>query len=198
MNFVPEFLSWIHRDVLVSNLKSRHALSQPGTSTSLEKEKNQQPDILYQGKALLPFTGRRKIKDLQREACKQQQSWDKSNLLAFRLGRNCEVGVPGDLNSFQLWARWWYTMGCSKERWWGLQTHQEAFASTYDTWHSYFLRPQFEHRNSCRVLHGHKKKTKQTQKKTGPFPTGCVSENHCGILELTYKSQRVRGCSLTL
>lgn len=114
MNLVPEFLSWIHRGVRVSNLKSRLALSQPGTSTSLEKEKNQEPDILDQGKAPLLFTGRRKIKDLQREACKQQQSRDKSNLLAFRLGRNREVGVPGDLNSFQLWARWWYTMGRSK------------------------------------------------------------------------------------
>lgn len=196
MNLVPEFLSWIHRGVLVSNLKSRLALSQPGTSTSLEKEKNQQPDILYQGKTLLPFTGRRKIKDLQREACKQQQSRDKSNLLAVRLGRNCEVGVPGDLNSFQLWARWWYTMGCSKGEMMGFANSSRSFCldTRYLTFKPNFLRPQFEHRNSCRVLHGHKK----NKKKTGPLPTGCVSENHCGIPELTYKSQRVRGCSLTL
>lgn len=137
MNLAPEFLSWIHRGVLPSNLKSRLTLPQPGTSTSQGEKKSQQPDILYQGKGSSAiYEERGEIKDLPREACKQQQSWDKSDLLAFRLGRNSEERIPADLNSFQLWARWWYTVGCSKERWWGLQAHQEAFALTHDTWHS--------------------------------------------------------------
>ena len=58
----------------------------------------------------------------------------KSYLLAVKPERNSEEEVPADLNSFQLWARWCYTKHCSKERWWGLQTQQDVFASTHDTW----------------------------------------------------------------
>lgn len=62
----------------------------------------QHPDTLYQAKASLPFSPGR-----ARETCKQQQqSRDKSCLLAFRPGRNSKEEVPADLNSFQLRARW--------------------------------------------------------------------------------------------
>lgn len=65
MNFVPEFLSGIHRGIMVSNLKSRLALSQPGTSAPLEQI--QLHVILYQ--ALLSLTGISGIRDLKRETC---------------------------------------------------------------------------------------------------------------------------------
>lgn len=68
MNFVPEFLSGIHRGIMVSNLKSRLALSQPGTSAPLEQI---QPHVmLYQ--ALLSLTGTGGIKDLKRETCNSE------------------------------------------------------------------------------------------------------------------------------
>lgn len=50
----------------------------------------------------------------------------KATYLPSDSGRNSEERTPADLNGFQLWARWWYTVGCSKERWWALQTHQES------------------------------------------------------------------------
>lgn len=80
-----------------------------------------------ESRVTLYMGSRDKIKDLLRETCKQL-SWDKSYLLAFKLGKNSEEEVPAGLNSFQLWARWLYTKDRSKERWWGLQTQQEAFA----------------------------------------------------------------------
>lgn len=59
----------------------------------------------------------------------QTRNWRaeiKATYLPSDSGRNSEERTPADLNGFQLWARWWYTVGCSKERWWALQTHQES------------------------------------------------------------------------
>lgn len=48
MNLVTEFLSWLNRGVLLSNLKASLAPSQPGTLAPVDQTRHS--DILYQGK----------------------------------------------------------------------------------------------------------------------------------------------------
>lgn len=120
----------------------------------------------------------------------------KATYLPSDSGRNSEERTPADLNGFQLWARWWYTVGCSKERWWALQTHQESklwprhtirdfqtklppptlCATEFFFSFSFFfgklrMRPRFTGKRLAEIL-------------------PCIPE-------VTYKSHRARGSSLT-
>lgn len=174
MNFVPEFLSGIHRGIMVSNLKSRLAFSQPGTSAPLEQI---QPHVmLYQ--SLLSLTGTGGIKDLKRETCNSEANTnatylpsDCRGLVKTKFQRSLIVFSCGPDGG---------TLDCSEGRWWGLQTHQEAFALTHDTWHSNQTSSAHALRKGISLEFGEGKKR--------PPWTKTVSKIHQGILELTYKS----------
>lgn len=130
MNFVPEFLSRIHYGILVSILKSRLALSQPDTSAPLEQI--QLRVMLYQ--ALLSLTGTGGIKALKRETCNSE-----ANTNATYLPSDCSGLIKKEFQQSLIVFSCkpdGCTLDCTEERWLGLQTHQEAFALTHDTWHS--------------------------------------------------------------
>lgn len=82
----------------------------------------QNPDIFYKRKAPLPFYSlkgeERGGKDLLygEKHANNNRAVIKSYLLASKLGWNSEEEVSEDLNSFQLWARWWCAKDYSKQR----------------------------------------------------------------------------------
>lgn len=120
----------------------------------------------------------------------------KATYLPSDLGRNSEERTPADLNGFQLWARWCYTVGCSKERWWALQTHQEAsfgLDTRYQAFKPNFLRPHFVQRNFFFFF--------QSCAGDPPPPPlfygKCLTEILPCIPEVTYKSHWARASSPT-
>lgn len=129
MNFFPEFLGRI-RCICVSNVKSRLALSQPGTSAPPEQI---QPHVmLYQ--ALLSLTGTGGIKELKRETCNTEANTNATYLPSDCRGLN-KKEFQQSLIVFSCEPDGG-TLACTEGRWLVLQTHQEAFALTHETWHS--------------------------------------------------------------
>lgn len=113
---------------------------------SSEVDQMQNPDIFYNGKAPLPFDSLKgEERGGEKHANNNNRAEIKSYLLASKLGWNSEEEVSEDLNSFQLWARWWCTEDCSKQRWWGLasSTRSVCLDTWYLTFKPNFLRPQF-------------------------------------------------------
>lgn len=88
--------------------------------------------MLYQ--ALLSLTGTGGIKDLKRETCNSE-----ANTNATYLPSDCRGLVKKEFQQSLIVFSCepdGGTLHCTEGRWLGLQTHQEAFALTHDTWHS--------------------------------------------------------------
>lgn len=156
---VPEFLSRIHRGILVSDLKPRLALSQPGTSSS-SLERTPLRVMLYQ--APLSLTGTGRIRELKRETC-NSQAYTNATYFAFRLQRTSKEADPAETNRFQLWARWWYA-GLHRGEMMGFANSSRSLRldTRYLTFKPNFLRPRFTQRNFLWSSEKGEKKTKKT------------------------------------
>lgn len=204
MNLAPEFLSWIHRGVLLSNLKSRLTLPQPGTSASQEKKKkkkSQQPDILYQGKSSAAIYERReeKSKIFREKHANNNRAVIKATYLPSDRGGIVKRELQRILIVF--------SCGPDGGTLWAAVRRDDGVCKLIKKllpWHTILdIQTKLPPPTLCaREFFGSfawaKSKKKGGKKKDrDPFVPGNVSEIRYGIPEMTHKSQRARGCSLT-